>query len=84
MVVIDREIRKELRHVEGVLDEIRDNTALPWWRAILNGLLYGAGVVIGTILAIALLGWFLSLFGIIPGFDQISAHLQEIMKSHQL
>ncbi len=76
---MDPDAKKEIEKVETLLHDIRDNTFVPWWRTILNGFLYGAGVVIGTILAIAALGWLLSIFGILPGFSEISSRLQDIM-----
>jgi len=78
---MDEEIQKKLKEVEGILDEIRENTAMPWWRTMLNGFLYGGGWVIGTVLAIAALGWLLSVFGIIPGFAELASRLQTIINT---
>lgn len=78
---MDPDTRDEIRRVEHTLEEIRSNTHLPWWRAAINGLLYGSGAVVGTVAAIAILGWLLSLFGIIPGFGDIAQRLQEIMNA---
>ncbi|HEV3245231.1 MAG TPA: hypothetical protein VG102_02655 [Candidatus Paceibacterota bacterium] len=58
-----REIRRELRNIES-------NTSAKWW--ILHGILYGAGWVLGSLLAILLIGWILSVMGIIPGLDKIA------------
>jgi hypothetical protein len=76
---MDPDVRKELDHVEHILEEIKDNTSVTWWRWIVSGFLYGAGWVMGTVLAFAALGWILSIFGIIPGFDQIAAWLTAAM-----
>lgn len=78
---MDQDVQKELERVENILGEIRENTATPWWKTVLHGTLYGAGWVIGTVGAFAALGWLLSIFGIIPGIDKISAILQQIMSS---
>jgi hypothetical protein len=78
---MDQDVQKELKHVENILGEIRENTSAPWWKAVLHGSLYGAGWVIGTVGTFAALGWLLSIFGVIPGIDKISAFLQEIMRS---
>ena len=72
---------KKQENVEELLEEIRDNTSTPWWRTFLNGFLYGAGWVIGTLAAFAVLGWLLSLFGIIPGFDVITSWLQQLLNT---
>jgi hypothetical protein len=66
-------------NVEDLLGEIRENTSNPWWRMLLNGALYGAGAVIGTVLTIVLLGWLLSVFGVIPGFGELAAQLQSAL-----
>lgn len=76
---MDEEVEKKLQQVEVILEDIRHNTASPWWRIILNGILYGAGAVTGTVLAVFLLGYILSIFGIIPGFAEIAARLQSAM-----
>lgn len=72
---------KKEENVKELLEDIRDNTALPWWRTVLNGFFYSAGFVLGSVFAVALLGWLLSIFGIIPGFGELAARLQEIMNA---
>jgi hypothetical protein len=76
---MDIEERKEIRKVEKQLEKISENTGTTWWRPLFNGALQGAGIVIGTILTVALLGWVLSIFGIIPGFGELATQLQQIM-----
>ena len=39
-------------------------------------LLYGAGWILGSLLAILLIGWILSLMGVIPGLDRIATGFQ--------
>ena len=59
---------------KNTIDEIRDqvvmiNKKLPTgWRVLLNGILSGFGYVVGIAFAIALLGYFLNILGIIPAF----------------
>ena len=67
---------EHLSRIEGELEEIKERTPSPR-RAFLNGILQGAGALVGGIVALALLGWVLSLFGLVPGFGTIAAHLQE-------
>lgn len=71
----EREGLKHLEHIDKELGEIRDRTPAPQ-RAFLLGLLQGAGALIGGILALALLGWALAFFGVIPGFVDISHYIQ--------
>ena len=74
----DPEVR-ELKKIERQVSEIRHRTGSPW-RAFLNGLLYGAGWVIGGIATIIFLSWILSLLGVIPGFDKIAAYLSSVIQ----
>lgn len=74
-------IKNKIEHVEHTLEDIRANTAPAWWRTIIHGALYGTGVVLGTILTIAALGWLLSLFGVIPGLGEIVTQLRQIMNA---
>jgi hypothetical protein len=61
-----RRIRKELRNIES-------NTSAKWW--IVHGMLYGAGWILGSLLAILILGWLLSFLGLIPGLNKIAADI---------
>jgi hypothetical protein len=61
-----RRIRKELRSIES-------NTSAKWW--IVHGMLYGAGWILGSLIAILLLGWLLSFLGVIPGLNKIVADI---------
>jgi hypothetical protein len=65
---------EQLREIKLELKNIESNTSAKWW--ILHGMLYGAGWIIGSLLAIVIIGWILSLLGIIPGVDRIAVDLQ--------
>jgi hypothetical protein len=79
---MEKELEKEglehLEHIEGELKEIKKRTPNSY-RAFINGILQGAGAIVGGILAVALLGILLSLFGVIPGFGEIAHYIQNIM-----
>lgn len=77
---MDKE-QKELKRVENILGDIRRNTKPVWYRGLLNGLLYGVGIVTGTVLAIVLLSWVLSFLNIIPGFGELVERLNEALRS---
>ena len=62
-----REIKRELRNIES-------NTSAKWW--IVHGMLYGAGWIIGSLLAILILGWALSAAGIVPGINRVVPAIQ--------
>jgi hypothetical protein len=69
----DPEVR-QLRQINRELKNIESNTSAKWW--ILHGMLYGAGWIIGSLLAIIILSWVLTLLGVIPGLDRIATDLQ--------
>jgi hypothetical protein len=77
---IEEEGLKHLEHIEQELEEIKDRTpSRP--RAFTYGLWQGAGALLGGILALALLGWALSFFGVIPGFTTIAKYFQDIVSN---
>jgi Na+/melibiose symporter-like transporter len=83
MEIEKKGLEEGLEHMEKIeeqLEEIKVRTGSTS-RAFFYGLMYGAGWVVGTILTIALLGWILSLFGVIPGFAQIADNLRAILNS---
>lgn len=70
---------KELKQIERVLKEIQENTG-SGWSALSRGVLYGVGIVIGTLLGATLLGWILSIFGVIPGFGELAGRLSTTLE----
>lgn len=62
-----KEIRQELKAIKG-------NTANSNW--FFNGVLYGAGWIVGSLVAIILIGWVLTVMGVIPGFGNIAQDIQ--------
>jgi hypothetical protein len=76
---MDTQERQEIKRVESLLGEIRSNTSTSWKESLRNGLLYGAGVVLGTTTAVVALGVALSLLGVIPGLDEIAARFSTVL-----
>ena len=72
----EREGLEHLTRIEADLEEIRRRTPSPR-HALVNGLFQGAGALVGGVVALALLGWVLSFFGIIPGVGTITKSLQD-------
>lgn len=71
---------KQLQRIEKLLISINERSGGTWysfWTSIVKGI----GIVIGTLLAVALLGWVLSFLGFIPGLGSIAAHLHAIYGS---
>ena len=69
---------EHLAKIESELEEIKERTADPK-RSLFNGILSGAGAILGSIAALIILGWLLSLIGILPGFGSIAAYLHGVV-----
>jgi hypothetical protein len=69
---------EHLERIETELEEIKERTSDPK-RSLLNGVLSGAGAIVGSILALVLLGLVLSLLGFIPGLGEITNYLHTIV-----
>lgn len=66
-----------LKDIEEELNELKERTATPT-RAFILGIMQGMGAVIGSIAAVVLLGWTLSVFGLIPGLSDVAEYLRTI------
>ena len=75
----NQEVRQLIK-IERQIDEIKNRTGDPL-RAFVGGILYGAGWIVGGILAIVFLSWILSLMGIIPGFGDIAQYLGGVLET---
>ncbi|MDB5238119.1 MAG: hypothetical protein JWM46_389 [Candidatus Kaiserbacteria bacterium] len=67
-----------LARIEEELEEIKDRTANPK-RSFINGMWQGAGAIVGSIAAIILLGWGLSVLGLVPGVGDIANSLHRMV-----
>ncbi len=77
---MDPQVQQEAQKVEHLLDEIKENTEHRPTKSLLNGMLYGVGIVLGTIVGVVLIGWLLSILGVIPGFDVLADRFNEILQ----
>ncbi len=78
---MDSEAKQEIQKVEKLLSDIERHTAPRWWQPLFNGALQGAGIVAGTVGSVFLLGWVLSIFGVIPGLGELAQELQAILNA---
>jgi hypothetical protein len=69
----EREIR-ELKKITEELRAVNANTGSSWV-AFFRGILQGGGAVVGSIIAIILIGVLLSILGFIPGFHTIATYI---------
>lgn len=74
----DKELQ-QLKRISRELAEIKDRTGDPR-RVFANGILAGAGWFLGSILAVSLVGWLLSVAGVIPGFNTLADQLQAVVQ----
>jgi hypothetical protein len=72
-VTQDAEIQ-ELKKITEELKAVNINTGSSW-TAFYRGILSGGGAIVGSILAIVLIGVVLSVLGVIPGFNTIAAYI---------
>ncbi len=71
--MIDPELKTHLEKIEAELVGFRKGM-LSVKATLLRGTVYGAGYIIGAVLVIVLVGWFLNIIGVIPAFsDQVKA-----------
>jgi hypothetical protein len=77
---MDPQAQEEAKKVEALLDEIKSNTESKPAKSFINGILYGAGIVLGTIVAVVGIGWLLTILGVIPGVDVIAQKISEILQ----
>lgn len=75
---VEEEGLKHLEHIEQELEEIKERTPAPG-HTFIYALLQGAGILLGGIFALSIVGWVLSLLGVIPGFGTIAKSLQDIV-----
>jgi len=75
----EKEGLKILENIEEELEQIKERT--PTSRhAFLHGIWQGAGVIVGSIVALVAIGWGLSLLGIIPGLNVLTQYFQDAIQ----
>lgn len=79
--MLDPELKTSLANVNESLNKIRKG--VPWWKALLNGILSGLGSVMGVAIALVLLGWILNIIGIIPAFKREVGDWQKLLQQTQ-
>ena len=75
------ENEEEIHELKKITEELRmvnENTGSTW-TAFLRGILQGGGAVVGSLITIILIGFLLSILGVIPGFKSISAYVGSVV-----
>ncbi|OHB20391.1 MAG: hypothetical protein A2854_01410 [Parcubacteria group bacterium RIFCSPHIGHO2_01_FULL_56_18] len=73
----EKELR-QLKEIKKELSEIKVRTSDPK-RSFINGILYGAGALVGGIIAVAIIGWTLNVLGIIPGLSELADYIHSLV-----
>ncbi len=77
-VSLAEEVEQLQEDIKSDLEDIKTLTgdSGTWfWR----GIMQGAGAIIGSILMLILLGWVLSIVGIIPGFGELADYIRSYL-----
>lgn len=78
-----REEVEKLTDIKNELEEINSKVGPSRWRVLRNGMYQGAGVVAGGAIAVVLIGWLLSIIGVIPGFHETAEYLQSVIEARR-
>lgn len=73
---------QELKKITEELKDINTNTG-SFWGSFLRGVLSGGGAIVGGVLTVVLVGYVLSILGVIPGFQAIAAAIGAALKHVQ-
>jgi hypothetical protein len=76
---MDEKHFEKLEAIENTLVEIRRILKPTRWQMFVQGLWRAVGYLVGLILAIAIIGWFLNIIGLVPAFSTFSQNMQEIL-----
>lgn len=78
---IEEQSLEHLANIEEEIGELTDKIPGPK-NAFFNGILQGMGVVLGSLLGVALLGWILSFFGVIPGLEDFADYVEDLVDNN--
>jgi hypothetical protein len=75
------ELSQDIEQLQEIKTDLQDLKHLTgsnkaWF---LRGILQGAGAIIGSIAMLILLGWLLSILGVIPGASELSDYIRTYM-----
>jgi len=78
---MEPDLEKQLHRIEEELGKIHKAVNEDWKSFFLRGFFRGSGFVVGTVIAIALAGWLLNIFGVLPGIGEVASKLQTILEA---
>ncbi len=68
---LQEDIKTDLEEIKAITGD----SGTWFWR----GIMQGAGAIVGSILMLIFLGWFLGLLGVIPGFGEIADFIRSYL-----
>jgi hypothetical protein len=77
--MIDPDLKIELDQLNKNLEAIRNKSSPGIWRAFFNGMFGALGYLVGIVVVVAVVGWFLAKTGLIAPFQQQSQRFQTFM-----
>jgi len=78
--MIDPELKEHLEKIEKELIRMHKKTT-SISHALLRGVVYGAGYIVGIVLVIVIIGWILNIVGIIPAFSREAAEFRTVLEN---
>lgn len=77
--MIDPDLKIQLDEVNQSLSAIKNKSSPGIWRAFFNGMFGALGYLVGIVLVVAVVGWFLAKTGLIAPFQQQWQRFQTFM-----
>ena len=77
--MIDPELKIELDQLNQNLTAIKNKSSPGIWRAFFNGMFGALGYLVGIVVVVAVVGWFLAKTGLIAPFQQQWQRFQTFM-----
>lgn len=71
---------KKLEEIEATLKDIHKLLKPSRWELFVQGLWRAVGYLVGLIVTIAIIGWFLNIIGLIPFFREFAESMKDILE----
>jgi len=76
---MQEEQNKRLAEIEDTLKDIHRILKPTGWEMFVQGMLRAVGYILGLMLAIIIIGWFLNMIGVIPFMSDIAQSMKEVL-----
>lgn len=79
---MESKLLKHFKIIEKELKAVRTSVNKSLFQVFVNGMVYGGGFVLGSAFAIAVAGWALAVFGVLPGIGDVAITLYDVLEEH--